>query len=62
VSDFYKEVKEGYSLIIPESLESAILEKLPSEIEQLLIEKKQDVVLSLRNVDTVFSVHLTVFV
>lgn len=56
------EIHDGFSLIVPDSLESTELDGLSSLAEKMLIEKKQDVVLSLRNVDTVFSVHLTIFV
>jgi anti-anti-sigma factor len=56
------EIKQVYSLIVPKNLEAGVLDQLGGLAEKLLIERKQDIVLSLRHIETVFSVHLTVFV
>ncbi|HSQ43036.1 MAG TPA: STAS domain-containing protein [Fibrobacteraceae bacterium] len=56
------EIADLYTLIAPEALGPAELDRLPSFVEELLVQKKQDVVISLAKVDTVFSSHLTAFV
>lgn len=61
-SNLHFEIKDGYTLLQPKVLGPEELDRLPSQVEDLLLQKKQDVVLSLRFVDTVFSSHLTAFV
>jgi len=62
-NETYKaEVRDGYTFFIPEELDPAALDSLPSYIEGLLMQKKQDLVLSLAHIHTVFSMHLTAFV
>jgi len=56
------EIQEGYTLVRPKVLGPGELDHLPSYIESLLLQRKQDVVLSLENVETVFSSHLTAIV
>lgn len=56
------EISEGYTIVTPKVFGPAELDHLPSFVEDLLLQKKQDVVLSLVEVQTVFSSHLTAFV
>ena len=56
------EICESFTLVTPKNLGPNELDHLATFVEGLLLEKKQDLVLSLANVDTVFSSHLTAFV
>jgi len=56
------EISEGYTLVRPKQLGPSELDHLPTYVESVLLERKQDVVLSLENVETVFSSHLTALV
>lgn len=56
------QIKDAYTIVVPRELGSAVLDVLPARVESLLMERKQDLVLSLRHVETVFSIHLTAFV
>lgn len=56
------EIFDGFSLVTPKLLGPGELDRLPAFVEDLLLQKKQDVVLSLVHIQTVFSSHLTAFV
>lgn len=56
------QVCDTYTLVTPTVLGPSELDHLPAFVEDLLLQKKQDVVMSLANIDTVFSSHLTAFV
>lgn len=56
------EIRDDFTLITPLQLGPEELDDIPAMIEDLLTQKKQDVVLSLDHVSTVFSTHLTAFV
>jgi len=56
------EICEGYTLLTPKLLGPSELDHLPSFVEELLLQRKQDIVLSLGAIETVFSSHLTAFV
>ena len=53
---------DSYTLITPKALGPLELDHLPAFVEDLLLQKKQDVVMILGSIDTVFSSHLTAFV
>lgn len=59
---FDAEIRDGYTFFAPEELDPTALDALPGFVEGLLTTRKQDLVLSLRQIDTVFSMHLTAFV
>lgn len=59
---YQAEIREGYTFFAPAELDPAALDGLPAYVEGLLMQKKQDLVLSLVHIDTVFSMHLTAFV
>lgn len=59
---FKAEIRDGYTFFAPDELDPTALDGLPAYVEGLLMQKKQDLVLSLAKVDTVFSMHLTAFV
>lgn len=59
---YQAEIREGYTFFAPAELDPAALDGLPAYVEGLLMQKKQDLVLSLAHIDTVFSMHLTAFV
>lgn len=56
------EIFDGFTLVTPRALGPAELDHLPSFVEDLLLQKKQDIVMSLAYIQTVFSSHLTAFV
>ena len=56
------EICEGYTLLSPKVLGPNELDHLPSFVEELLLQRKQDIVLNLGSIETVFSSHLTAFV
>jgi anti-anti-sigma factor len=59
---FRTDIRDGYTLLSPKDLDPSVLDGLLACAEKLLKEKKQDLVLSLEHIDTVFSTHLTAFV
>lgn len=56
------EIRDGYTYFAPQELDPLALDDLPAYVESLLAQKKQDLVLSLIHIETVFSMHLTAFV
>lgn len=60
--EFKADVRDGYTFFAPAELDPTALDGLPAFVENLLMQKKQDLVLSLAHIDTVFSMHLTAFV
>lgn len=56
------EIRDNYTFFAPQELDPLALDDLPAYVESLLGQKKQDLVLSLAHIDTVFSMHLTAFV
>jgi anti-anti-sigma factor len=56
------ETRAGYHILFPENLNEDEVDGLIPLVEKLLMEKQQDVVLSLALIDSVFSVHLTAFI
>jgi len=56
------EICDGFTLLTPKVLGPNELDHLSGYVEELLVQKKQELVLCLVNVETVFSSHLTAFV
>jgi anti-anti-sigma factor len=62
LNELTSDIRENYTLLTPFDLSANELEKLHSLVEEVLMIKKQDIVLSLKNIENVYSVHLTAFV
>lgn len=62
MSEVQYEDKGNYHLLVPKVLSENELEALQPQVEKLLIDAQKNVVLSLQNIDTIFSIHLTAFI
>lgn len=56
------DIKDKYTLLQPKVLGPEEIDFLPSQVKEILVTKKQNIVFSLLHIDTIFSSHLTTFV
>ncbi|NLB63952.1 MAG: STAS domain-containing protein [Fibrobacter sp.] len=56
------QIKENYTLLQPKTLGPEEIDYLPAQVKDVLVSKKQNIIFSLKYIDTIFSSHLTTFV